>query len=110
MSAFSKAQLDIALPNLAPVHPHVVSGAVGEPVVVHPRGEARLDGTEERIPVAPLMDLRRLGVERLPDVEQGRALLEADLYRVHRRRCELLALGCDERDRLALVSHLVLRQ
>jgi hypothetical protein len=34
---------------------------------------------EVGIPVAPLVDLRGLGVERLADVEERRALLEADL-------------------------------
>ena len=65
---------------------------------------------EVRVPVAPLVDLRGLGVERLADVEERRALLEGDLDRVDRRRGELLALGRDERDRLAEVAHLVLRE
>ena len=65
---------------------------------------------EVRVPVAPLVDLRGVRVERLADVEQRGALLEADLDRVDRGRGELLALGRDERDRLAEVAHLVLRE
>ena len=65
---------------------------------------------EVRVPVAPLMDLRGVRVERLADVEQRRPLLEADLDRVDRGSGERLALRGDERDRLAEVAHLVLRE
>jgi hypothetical protein len=56
------------------------------------------------------MDLRSIGIEGLADVEERRALLEADLDRVHRGCGELLALRGDERYGLALVPHLVLRE
>jgi hypothetical protein len=65
---------------------------------------------EVRVPVAPLMDLRSVRVERLADVEQSGALLEADLDRVDRLGRELLARGCDDGDRLAEIAHLVLRE
>ena len=65
---------------------------------------------EVRVPVAPLVDLRGVRVEGLANVEERRLLLELEADRLHRRRRGLLVLGGDERDRLALVAHVVLRQ
>ena len=62
---------------------------------------------EVRIPVPPLVDLRRVVVEGAPDVEERLALLELDPDRVDGRLGRVLVLGRDERDRLALVPHLV---
>ena len=61
-----------------------------------------------RIDVAPLVDLRRVRVERLADVEERRPLLVVDLDRVDRRLARPPRLGGDDGDRLALVAHLAL--
>src|SRR5205823_155135 len=77
---------DVALADLAPV-------------------EAAL---EVRIPIAPLVEFRRIRIAGLADVEQRLALLEVDLDRVDRGGRGLLALGGDGGDRLALVADVVL--
>ena len=59
-----------------------------------------------RIDVAPLVDLRRVGVERLADVEERRPLLVGDLDRLDGGLRGLLRLGRDRGDRLALVADL----
>ena len=61
--------VDVALANLADVH-------------------LRL---EVRVPVAPVVGLRRVGIGRLADVEERRALLELELDRLDRRLRGLLA-------------------
>ena len=65
---------------------------------------------EVRVPVAPVMDLRGVRVERLADVEQRGPFFEADLDRIDRGSGLCLALSCDDRDRLSEVAHLVLRE
>ena len=59
-----------------------------------------------RIHVAPLVDLRGVGVECLADVEERGPLLEGDLDRLDGRECRGFRVGCDRRDRLALVANL----
>ena len=54
------------------------------------------------------MDFRRVVVEGAPDVEEGLSLLEVDRDRVDGLGGPVLVLGGDQRDRLALVAHLVL--
>ncbi len=61
-----------------------------------------------RIDVAPLVDLRRLRVERLADVEERRALLVADLDRLDGRQRGSSESGRDGGDRLAQVANLAL--
>src|SRR4029453_6693943 len=105
---FLKPPVDVALADLAPIHPDVVRRALDDSMAVDTGLEARLDRAEERVPVSPRMDLRGVLVERLADIEQGGSLVEADLDRVHRGGGEFLALGSDDRDWLALVDHFFL--
>ena len=65
---------------------------------------------EMRVPVAPLVDDGRLGIGAHADVEQRGLLREVDLDGVDRGHRRLLVVGGDERDRLALVAHVLLRQ
>ncbi len=51
-----------------------------------------------------------VGIGAEADVEERRLLGEVDLDRLDRRHRRLLVLGGDDRDRLALVAHVVLRQ
>ena len=65
---------------------------------------------EMGIPVAPVVNLRRVLVEGATDVEQRRQLLEGEVDRVDRRHRGVLVLGRNHGDRLTLVAHLVLRE
>ena len=78
--------VDVALANLADVHLAL----------------------EVRIPVAPVVDDRRVGIGAEADVEQRRLLGEVDVDRIDGRHGCLLVLGGDKRDGLALVAHVVL--
>ncbi len=80
--------LDRALADLAPVHLSF----------------------EMRVPVAPLVHLGRVCVERLADVEERGSLLELDVDRLDGRHRRLFVLRGHDRDRLALVANLVLRE
>ena len=83
-----ESPVDVALPDLPDVHLAL----------------------EVRIPVTPVVDDGRLGIGAHADVEQRRLLGEVDLDGVDRGHRRLL-VGCgDERDRLALVAHVLLRQ
>ena len=78
--------VDVALADLTPIHLAFKMG----------------------IPVAPVVDLRGIAVERLADVEQRRQLLVGHLDGLGRSDCKRLVVCGDSRDGLALVAHVCL--
>ena len=65
---------------------------------------------EVRVPVAPLVDHGRIGIGAEADVEEGGLLGELELDRLDGRHRGRLVVGGDDRDRLPLVAHVVLRE